>query len=395
MIQSRVASPPPVPSPPLLLPSTYHRSDIPKTDMPFRKRLCLNALAFSAMTAVEEVNERVTILATTQRPDTHELYVHDEDTQDDRALMREDRSMALKASIMTLEAQVRTLQTHHNRIEWQRQDAGDLVTTAFGRIHALEARDRARTRDAEHQYGPADVGSSFVYFTKMPPKKTTTPMSNAAFKALIAQGVADALAEPGIKYPCVSPYHGPRPVLLDTIGRGGSELGSELTSLAGSELGSELTFFVGSELGLMNSKFVDNILPEWSRFVTAVKLNRGLRDSNYDQLYAYLKQHEDLALNVDNVFQANDCDAFDSNVDEAPTAQTMFMANLSSIDPVYDEAGSSYDSDVLSEVHDHGHYQDAGCKHHEVYEIHDDVQPNYVVDSHNGYTSDSNRIPYD
>ncbi|GJU55191.1 hypothetical protein Tco_1228905 [Tanacetum coccineum] len=28
------------------------------------------------------------------------------------------------------------------------------------------------------------------------------------------------------------------------------------------------------------------------RFVTAVKLNRGLRDSNYDQLYAYLKQHE-------------------------------------------------------------------------------------------------------
>ncbi|GKG16002.1 hypothetical protein Tco_0358325, partial [Tanacetum coccineum] len=46
---------------------------------------------------------------------------------------------------------------------------------------------------------------------------------------------------------------------------------------------------------------------------------------------------QDLALNVDNVFQADDCDAFDSNVDEAPTAQTMFMANLSSADPVYDE----------------------------------------------------------
>nr|GEU47081.1 hypothetical protein [Tanacetum cinerariifolium] len=27
-------------------------------------------------------------------------------------------------------------------------------------------------------------------------------------------------------------------------------------------------------------------------FVTAVKLNKGLRDSNYDQLYAYLKQHK-------------------------------------------------------------------------------------------------------
>nr|GEV17314.1 hypothetical protein [Tanacetum cinerariifolium] len=39
-------------------------------------------------------------------------------------------------------------------------------------------------------------------------------------------------------------------------------------------------------------RFVNNMLPEWDRFVTAVKLNKGLRDSNYDQLYAYLKQHK-------------------------------------------------------------------------------------------------------
>ncbi|GJV36383.1 retrovirus-related pol polyprotein from transposon TNT 1-94 [Tanacetum coccineum] len=103
----------------------------------------------------------------------------------------------------------------------------------------------------------------------------------------------------------------------------------------------------------------------------------------------------DLALNVDNVFQADDCNAFDSDVDEAPTAQTMFMDNLSSADPVYDEAGPSYDSDILSEVHDHDHYQDAVCEHHEEHEIHNDVQPNYVVDSHADYTSNSNMIPYD
>ncbi|GKC32649.1 hypothetical protein Tco_1039943 [Tanacetum coccineum] len=42
----------------------------------------------------------------------------------------------------------------------------------------------------------------------------------------------------------------------------------------------------------LNSKFVNNMLPEWGRFVTAMKLNKGLRESNYDQLYAYLKQHE-------------------------------------------------------------------------------------------------------
>ncbi|GKF86065.1 hypothetical protein Tco_0253892, partial [Tanacetum coccineum] len=83
------------------------------------------------------------------------------------------------------------------------------------------------------------------------------------------------------------------------------------------------------------------------------------------------EQH--LALNVDNVFQADDCDAFDSDVDEALTAQTMLMANLSSADPVYDEASSSYDSDILSEVHDHDHYQVAVCEHHEEHEMHDDV----------------------
>ncbi|GKF07562.1 hypothetical protein Tco_0041786, partial [Tanacetum coccineum] len=192
----------------------------------------------------------------------------------------------------------------------------------------------------------------------------------------------------------------------------------------------------------LNSKFVNNMLPEWGRFVTAVKLNRGLRDSNYDQLVDKIEvkgtMHEvqvqlvmgelrtelgmqiqvkqgrlsvttatenrvtldeeqllfiaggqdtavdadvdeqplqDLSLNVDNVFQADDCDAFDSVVEEAPTAQSMFMANLSSVDPVYDEANLSYDLDILSKVHDNDHYQDAVCEHHEVHEMHDDVQP--------------------
>nr|GEU29239.1 hypothetical protein [Tanacetum cinerariifolium] len=297
----------------------------------------------------------------------------------------------------------------------------------------------------------------------------------------------------------------------------------------------------------LNSKFVNNMLPEWGRFVTAVKLNRGLRDSNYDQLYAYLKQHEthakenkmmlerfsqpivdplallssvsnpqhyspssstssstqvpspladsssptedlienltntvrnvnqgqarpgqartvkcynrngtgyiaqnctqpkrprnskyykdkmllmqaqengvaldaeqllfligghdnafdddvdeqpvqDLALNMDNVFQADDYDAFDSNMDEAPTTQTMFIANLSYADPVTDEARPSYDSDILSEVPDHEHYQDAACVHHKGHVTYDSVQLDHIVDSHADYTSDSNMILYD
>nr|GEY96130.1 hypothetical protein [Tanacetum cinerariifolium] len=66
---------------------------------------------------------------------------------------------------------------------------------------------------------------------------------------------------------------------------------------------------------------------------------------------------QDLALNVDNIFQTDDCDAFDYDVDEAPT--------------------------------------DAVCEHHEVHEMHDDVQLNCIVDSDAEYTSDSNMISYD
>ncbi|GJR50359.1 hypothetical protein Tco_1400880 [Tanacetum coccineum] len=120
----------------------------------------------------------------------------------------------------------------------------------------------------------------------------------------------------------------------------------------------------------------------------------GGQDNAVDE-YVDEQPVQDLALNVDNVFQAEDCDAFDSNVDEAPMAQTMFMAKLSSVYLVYDEAGPSYDSDILSEIHDHDHYQDVVCEHHEEHEMHDDVQPNYVVDPHADYTSDSNMILYD
>nr|GEU98163.1 hypothetical protein [Tanacetum cinerariifolium] len=91
--------------------------------------------------------------------------------------------------------------------------------------------------------------------------------------------------------------------------------------------------------------------------------------------------------------------AIDEDVDE-PSIQdlalnTMFMENLSFADSVYDEAGPSYDSYILSEVYDHDKYHDAVCEHHEVHEMHDDIQPNGVVDSDAFYTGDSNMIPYD
>ncbi|GKE13832.1 hypothetical protein Tco_1421409 [Tanacetum coccineum] len=73
----------------------------------------------------------------------------------------------------------------------------------------------------------------------------------------------------------------------------------------------------------------------------------------------------------------------------------MFMANPSSVDPVYDEAGPSYDSDTLSEVQDHDNCLDNMNESHEEHEIHNDVQPNDVVDSDTKYTSNSNIISYE
>nr|GEW97965.1 hypothetical protein [Tanacetum cinerariifolium] len=42
----------------------------------------------------------------------------------------------------------------------------------------------------------------------------------------------------------------------------------------------------------VNTKFLNSLPPEWSNFVTDVKLVKDLHTSNYDQLHAYLEQHK-------------------------------------------------------------------------------------------------------
>ncbi|GJT55837.1 integrase, catalytic region, zinc finger, CCHC-type containing protein [Tanacetum coccineum] len=73
----------------------------------------------------------------------------------------------------------------------------------------------------------------------------------------------------------------------------------------------------------------------------------------------------------------------------------MFMANLSSADLVFDEAGPSYDSATLSEVQEHDNCLDNMNESHEEHEIHNDVQPNDVIDSDTEYTSNSNIVSYE
>ncbi|GKC56735.1 hypothetical protein Tco_1084333 [Tanacetum coccineum] len=42
----------------------------------------------------------------------------------------------------------------------------------------------------------------------------------------------------------------------------------------------------------VNTKFVNNLQLEWSKFVTDVKLAKDMHKSSFNQLYAYLRQHE-------------------------------------------------------------------------------------------------------
>nr|GEX67610.1 retrovirus-related Pol polyprotein from transposon TNT 1-94 [Tanacetum cinerariifolium] len=158
--------------------------------------------------------------------------------------------------------------------------------------------------------------------------------------------------------------------------------------------GQEMNPWGGSAAGYGGAQNkVGNVNQGQARTVKCYNCNGGQDNAFDDDVNEQPVQ--DLALNVDHVFQADDCDAFDSDMDEAPTAQTMFMANPSSADPVTDEAGPSYDSDILSEVPDHEYYQDAACAHHKGHVTYDSVQLAHVVDSHADYTSDTYMILYD
>nr|GEU42771.1 ribonuclease H-like domain-containing protein [Tanacetum cinerariifolium] len=105
-----------------------------------------------------------------------------------------------------------------------------------------------------------------------------------------------------------------------------------------------------------NTKFL-NILPsEWSKFATDVKLVKDLHTTNFDQLHAYLEQHELHANEVRLLRERDDpiaClnkaiafltaiedpDTYDSDCDDISNAKAVLMANI-----------SNYGFDVILEV---------------------------------------------
>ncbi|GKA16729.1 hypothetical protein Tco_0696566 [Tanacetum coccineum] len=55
----------------------------------------------------------------------------------------------------------------------------------------------------------------------------------------------------------------------------------------------------------VNTKFLNTLLAEWSKFVTDVKLVKGLHTTNVDQIHAYLEQHERHANEVRLMHERN------------------------------------------------------------------------------------------
>ncbi|GJR69402.1 putative reverse transcriptase domain-containing protein [Tanacetum coccineum] len=144
-------------SPPLLLPSTSHKTDILEADMPPRKRACFAtpALGFKieessaaevAPNTLEGVDQRVTELDTTVRQRTEEdrsYHRHTALALDREAVYAriawtssEERSAAIEAHVRTLEAQ-----------DGQAEAGSRCVADA------LAERDASRSRDGDDSHG--------------------------------------------------------------------------------------------------------------------------------------------------------------------------------------------------------------------------------------------------
>ncbi|GJX73495.1 hypothetical protein Tco_0312090 [Tanacetum coccineum] len=70
---------------------------------------------------------------------------------------------------------------------------------------------------------------------------------------------------------------------------------------------------------LVNTKFLNSLPPEWSKFVTDVKIVKDLHTTNFDQLHAYLEQHK---LHANEVHLLRECNqdplAFAANQQMTP-----------------------------------------------------------------------------
>nr|GEV01479.1 retrovirus-related Pol polyprotein from transposon 17.6 [Tanacetum cinerariifolium] len=123
----------------------------------------------------------------------------------------------------------------------------------------------------------------------------------------------------------------------------------------------------------VNTKFLNALPPEWSKFVIDVKLAKSLYTTNYDQLYAYLSQHERHAKGKGtwrNSVLANkamkfcmvlgevdteDLDAYDSDCDDISSAKALasfdkVVKKRTTADGISTGTFNAFDRTLLDEI---------------------------------------------
>ncbi|GKB87779.1 hypothetical protein Tco_0960051 [Tanacetum coccineum] len=140
-------------SPPLLLPSTSHMTDIPKAEMPPWKRPCrteeFQVRFEEAYNDRAYLRARVNTLFRDRPYHCHIALALDREAVYARIAWNssEEKRTSIEAHVQTLEAHVATLIAQTTSLQTQ-------LTTALGHIKTLEARD------PEPQDGPVEAGSS-------------------------------------------------------------------------------------------------------------------------------------------------------------------------------------------------------------------------------------------
>ncbi|GKB46001.1 putative reverse transcriptase domain-containing protein, partial [Tanacetum coccineum] len=184
MVQWRTASPLHVLSPPLLLPSSNHRDDIPEDVMPLWKRAHFSSPAIgfevgesSAAAVTREAGHALTSSVDYGFIDTMDASIRASESRAMTAVGEDNRAL-LRAQVSLLAREKRYFRSMAS--SYKREDV--IARQAWSRSEDWSTDLEASIRTLEAQ--------------KMPPKKTTTtPMTDVAIKALIAQGVVDALVE--------------------------------------------------------------------------------------------------------------------------------------------------------------------------------------------------------
>ncbi|GJS94415.1 reverse transcriptase domain-containing protein [Tanacetum coccineum] len=121
------------------------------------------------------------------------------------------------------------------------------------------------------------------------------------------------------------------------------------------------------------------------------------QNSDYfkDKMLLMQAQENGVVLDEEELlFLADECDAFDSDVDDEPTAQSIFMANLSSVGSANPQAGPS-NASILSKVHILENAIDHSISNQDEHEVHNKVQPSDVIDTTSVYMGNSNVTPYE